>query len=115
MKHIITGKKGSFAELITSYMKDTANLDFEFMLPSEINKLNEKHKVVYICIPFRTSWEYIMTDPDNNDLRRVFVDEVMEFRNLNHWDFMIDSDGGVDYKSVADKIIRWIRKEEEND
>ncbi len=111
MKYAITGKRGSFAELITSYIKDTENLDVDFMLPGAINKASEKIKVIYICIPFKAAWDYIVTDPYNIDLTCLFVDEVMEFRNLNRWDFIVDFDGSVDYKSIAYKIAEWIKKD----
>lgn len=109
MKYIITGKKGSHAEQMTEYIRNKSNCDIEFMLPYEINKVKSDCTIVYVHIPLTAAWDWIMTDPYNNDLRQIFDDEIMEFRELNKWHHQIEYDGGIDWKSTAEKIINVIK------
>ncbi len=108
MKYIITGKKGSHAEQIAEYIKDKENFDIEFMFPHEINKAKVKCTIVYVHIPLTAAWDWIMTDPYNKDLLKIFDDEIMEFRELGNCNYQIEYDGGIDWKSTAEKVISVI-------
>ncbi len=108
MKYIITGKRGSHADKVAEYISRETNKDVEFMFPTEINKLRAEHKVVYIHIPLLVAWDWIVTDPYNNDLRQTFVDEIMEFRELKKCDLQVEYDGCIDQSPVIEKIIMWM-------
>ncbi len=113
MRYIITGKRGSHANQMAEYIRNETNLDIEFMLPHEISQVKVNCTIIYVHIPLTAAWDWIMTDPYNNDLRQIFDDEIMEFRELNKWN-QIEYDGGINWKPTAKKNISII-KGEKND
>lgn len=112
--YVITGKKGSFAELITKYVNEQLdNIEVKCLSPSEID--TEHSTVILINIPFSSAWDwYMFGDIHNKEKLHMFNDEIMEFRNLDKFDYKIDFDGGVDWKSAAEQVVRVI-KEDSND
>lgn len=59
------------------------------------------------------AWDWIVTDPYNNDLIKAFEDEIMEFRELKNCDYQIEYDGEVDINPIVDKIVALITTKKE--
>lgn len=112
MRYIITGKAGATVENIANHINNETEYEVEILTPTEINALTDEHKVIYVSIPFKEAWEwYMKADIYNNDLRRLFNEEVMEFRELKNPDYTVEMNCCLNWRSAVDTIINILRRD----
>lgn len=112
MRYIITGKAGATVENITNHINNETEYEVEVLTPTEINVLTDEYKVIYVSIPFKEAWEWYMSaDIYNNDMRRLFNDEVIEFRELKKPDYTVEMNCCLNWRSAVDTIINILRRD----
>lgn len=108
MKYVLIGKQCAYLDTIKERI---SREDKEILC---LNKptilLNEESKIIYIKASIPYSWEYWMgSDINNEDNLKRFVDEVMDFRELDEEKCHLILDyNGTSLLSITEKIREFI-------